>query len=365
MGPAEADPVTVALLADPGLPATLAEKLAGDLPSLLDRHVADDRPWQIKTACQRLRADQEGRIRLSELACPDTEITVFLTDLPRRAGRVPVVAETCAQADVALVSVPAAAAVRMRQRIAQAVVWAVAELHLPDRSGGAADAAPGGGSQRLGPFRRAVSRQDVTGVRYLGAGLHSRLRLLAGMVRANRPWRLVPSLSGAFAGALATGGLVVVNQTVWKIAASAGAGQLAGATALAVTALVAWLVIDHRMWEARSAHGEHDPVALYNATTVITLTIGVLSLYAGLLALGLLAQWVVISSRLLGQPFGHPAGWADRAMLAWLAASMATIGGAIGSGFESDEAVRQAAYGYRQRERRRQQDQARSQHDTR
>lgn len=148
---------------------------------------------------------------------------MFLTDLPRRAGRVPVVAETCTQAGVALVSVPAAGAVRMRQRIVRAVVRAVAELYLPDRSGEAVGTTPEDGGQRLGPFQRAVSRQDGAGVRYLGAGLHSRLGLLAGMVRANRPWRLVPGLPGAFAGALTTGGLAVVNQTVWKIAASVGA----------------------------------------------------------------------------------------------------------------------------------------------
>jgi hypothetical protein len=157
------------------------------------RAITDDRSWKIQTGRQRLQTDQEGRTGLFELGCPDADVAVFLTDLPRRAGRVPVVAETWTQAGVALVSVPAAGAVRMRQRIVRAVVRAVAELCLPDRSGEAVGTTPEDGGQRLGPFRRAVSRQDGAGVRYLGAGLHSRLELLAGMVRANRPWRLVPA----------------------------------------------------------------------------------------------------------------------------------------------------------------------------
>jgi hypothetical protein len=42
----------------------------------------------------------------------------------------------------------------------------------------------------------------------------------------------------------------------------------------------------------------------------------------------------------------------DHALLAWVTTSAAVVGGALGSGLESDEAVRRAGYGNREAERR-------------
>jgi hypothetical protein len=55
----------------------------------------------------------------------------------------------------------------------------------------------------------------------------------------------------------------------------------------------------------------------------------------------------VITKHVLAGALDREVGTRDYATLAWFVASLATIGGALGAGLESDEAVREAAYATR------------------
>jgi hypothetical protein len=167
------------------------------------------------------------------------------------------------------------------------------------------------------------------------------------MVRANRPWRLIVRLARALAAATAAVAFALVTSDLWVLADALNWLRLLVLTVLSVGATVVWLIVSHRLWEARQARGSRQQTVLFNAATTLTLLLGAAWLYAALFALTFGAAAVVIDAAVLGKALGHDADVGDYATLAWMASSLATIAGGLGAGLESDEAVREAAYGYR------------------
>jgi len=117
---------------------------------------------------------------------------------------------------------------------------------------------------------------------------------------------------------------------------------------------VAWLVIDGELWDRPD---DDSPQArersrLYNASTVLTLTAGVLICYLALYLVNLVWALFVLDPAVMGGYLHAQLGYGDLFVLAWFVASAATVGGGLGSGLESDEAIRAAAYSKREEERR-------------
>jgi hypothetical protein len=101
------------------------------------------------------------------------------------------------------------------------------------------------------------------------------------------------------------------------------------------------------LWERPPRTGSaREQVIMFNLVTLATVVIGVLALYGALLAINLVGAFLLVPRQSLADALGHKASVASMAELAWLATSVATVGGALGAGLETDEAVREAAYGY-------------------
>lgn len=355
--------VVLGLLAPPQIPEEFVGALAVDLPGMLSERVSDQVSWKIPTIRDPRVPDVEGGGETIDDVREwkhreGWDLAVCLTDLPLFSGERVVVADASRQQDAALVSVPALGALRRHRHTREAIVRFVDEvlskgLEL-DREDGqhevGSEHRPDG---RLAAIGRIVPSSEGGHLQLVAPAPRGRLQLLAGMVRANRPFRVILGLSYALAASFATGAYVLVTPSIWELGNASGWGRLLALMMLSVTAMVVWLIIVHDLWErpSRSSQEARQRAQASNATTTITLTVGTLSLYAALFTLILLAAGIFVPAGFLQSTVHHPIGFADYVILAWLASSLATVVGALGSGLETSVDVRDAAYSYH-RERR-------------
>jgi len=182
----------------------------------------------------------------------------------------------------------------------------------------------------------------------------TRWRLLLGMVFANRPWLLVPGLKAALVAALATGAVATINSTVWLLTGSFSWWRLTVAMIASIALVVGWLVIDGELWDRPDLDSAEarERSRLYNISTLVTLTTGVLICYLALYLVNLIWALFILDPAVMGSYLHASLDYSDLFVLAWFVASAATIGGALGSGLESDETIRAATYSKREEERR-------------
>ena len=130
--------------------------------------------------------------------------------------------------------------------------------------------------------------------------------------------------------------------------------RLVVATIASIALVVAWLVIDGELWDRPEddSPGARERSRLYNASTLVTLTVGVSICYVALYLVNLAWALFVLDPAVMGGYLNASLGYSDLFVLAWFVASAATVGGGLGTGLESDDAIRAAAYSKREEERR-------------
>lgn len=350
-----ARPVVIGVLAVPGLAQDLGRSLEDRLPDALrERHSEVD--WKVEfddeslseelTSVRELKKDARERMRAE-----GWDMAVVLTDVPLRSGRRPVTAHASAHLRVGLVSVPALGAVRLEERVEDAV------LNLVDGMLGehVSRFGPRRGRERrmAGRLRELASpigaprvREEGT-IRFSTAVLAGNLRLLAGMVRANNPSLVVARLSRVLAAAGGTAAYALSSSSIWTIADGASPLRLALISLGTVTATIVTLIVSHDLWERVRRREEREQVVLFNVATVLTVLIGVATLYLALVLIALGCAYALIAPGVFAQQLGHPVGLGDHLQLAFLTSAVATLAGALGSLTESEFAVREAMYRYR------------------
>ena len=355
--------VTLGLIPAPDIPEKIAQELASELPDLLSSRVDGGVSWDVAVVVDPLTGtDREAPEILDEcrekMLSEGWDLALCLTDLPvYRGGRL-VAADVSSERGVAGLSLPAMGALRLRRRSREATLRLAQELyekvHEPEADATLKRSPRSTGF--VGPFRRVdppdedMAAMDVD-ARFAATGPLGHIGLWSGMVLANRPWRMLPAFKGAIAAAFATGAYALVITTLWLLADSVGWARLLLLMVTAIVAMVAWIIVAHHLWERPDEPDQREWAALYNGVTVLTVSVAVLAAYAILFALIFLAAWVFVPGSYFQTILKHPVGFGEYLTLSWLAASLATVAGALGASLEDEETVREASYGYRQRRR--------------
>jgi hypothetical protein len=349
------------LIVTPAIDREVAEELRDDLTEAL----ADRYPqvaWEINLAHEKLASPPAHLTELvaaarDRLLAEDWDLAVAVTEVPLRISRRPLVSHASRSHSVALVSLPALGVVQRRRRLLSGVLDAIARLigDRPEEGGGRSPAARLGVERRLAELAADVDEDpDGQGVIFLARVLSGNIRLLAGMVWANHPWRLVGHLWRAMLGAVAALVFALVQVESWQIATTLSPVRLAIPTIASIAAAAVALIIAHQLWEQAPDPRVREQVALFNLVTTATVLFGVGVLYLSIFLVSLLGAVVLIEPSLLARSIGreHADIWAYL-RLAWLASSLGTIGGALGATLETDETVREAAYAHQPEDERR------------
>jgi hypothetical protein len=354
--------LVLGLIAAPGPATELAASLSPELPHELAARLPGVQ-WDVRLVSDRL---VEAPVETSGLIAAARErllkegwhLAVCITDLPLASRRRPVIAYTSPTHGVAVVSLPALGAIDVRRRALRAVVRLVGALLTEYGDLGVGDT----GNERQRRTVRAKemaglgrhTEEDEHGVRLVANAITGNIRLLLGMLRANRPWRAVIRLSSAVVAALGIAVLSLVNGFIWQIGDSGGLLRLGGLAVASILALVLTLILGGKLPEQipRSEGPVDHPAAreqviLFNVVTVMTVVIGVVVLYLVLFALTVAVSFLLLPPDQVARQLGHPVGPATLMAIGWLAASLATVGGALGAGLEKSSRIREVAYTYR------------------
>jgi hypothetical protein len=346
--------IVVGLVATPpDYPAQVVARLAAELADRLAERVDADVRWTVREGWGEVAPRRGGGVEalLDDLARRRVDarwdVAICLTDLPLHTERVPLVAQTSARRRVAMVSLPALG-LRQLRAVRIAVPDLVGRLltDISDERVPPAGWAPAELASRVAAVRRVVGEAHAGELGYVASRLIGRMRLVTGMVRANRPGRALLGLSKLLVGAFGTAAIALTTNTIWQMGDALGGLRLTVIMLLGLTALVAWLIIAHDLWEKPDRETPTELARMFNLGTILTLTLATVVSYLVLFAGTALAAALLIDTSVLEQTLQRPVDVTDYLTLAWIVSSLATVGGAIGSGLEDEETVRAAAYGY-------------------
>ena len=325
---------TVGLMADPGVPRRVAVAIADDLADDLSRELGGR--WRVEVDQETLPLGPDGEIRLTEhaprlLQEHDWDFVLYLTDLATRSDGDPLLYDVSGSTTAALVCIPVFGIVGVRSKVRKLALKLVRA-----------------GTHQSGLGAPATDDLPPEHCR----GFVNKARLLTGMVRNNRPTRMMTALTGVVAAGAGTGAFGICYGSIASLSVALHPLRLLLISVMGVLTLVVWLILRNGLWTRPDDGLTASNRRMDNAATVLTVGTGVGIMYLGLLAAMFVLAITVMDAGYLETQLERPVSILDYVHLAWLSSCLGAFAGALGSNFDNEDAVREATYSLRWHERR-------------
>ncbi|SDJ46450.1 hypothetical protein [Salimicrobium halophilum] len=370
--------ITVGIVTAPGYANKIGEGLHYALPSLLQEYISSDVEWDVDYIYSPLTGYTEEKDEVLEALMDMKEengwdMALTLTDLPLFNGRKLVVAEANGTEDVGMISIPGLGASPLIKRIRESVLQLISEIYegsgqeernrvqkkVGEMDGrksekrNAFELIRKRGFDRLSPIEREAPEEgENSEVRFtVQSRIRGALRLITGMVRANRPWMLFPAFMKVVILAFTTGTFALIFPTLWRLTNSYNLWRLIMINGIAIMLLVFWIIAAHKMWERKSDHSNSYMRKLYNSTTFLTLFTTVSFYYTILFLCFQVIVFVLLPKEFVAGEMNGTMKTESYFFIAWTATSISTIISALGSTIEDENVVLSGTYGNRQRQR--------------
>lgn len=373
---------SLGIVTPPGYPKELSKTISEQLPDMLKYYVKDDCEWQVEALIDPLTGVTEDPEEVFEAGLKkkeeeDWDYIVCLTDLPFFHDRKPIMAEASTNDKIAIITLPGLGSTPLLKRVRQSILQLVNEMYygsgeedrekaqerLQSKEDGEHKNLKKKGSRRLvekrgidrfSPIKRVTPDEEDTymDVRFIvQSRISGALRVLTGMVRANRPWAIFPAFMKVIIFAFATGSYALVFPTLWRLSNNYSSWRMLLLTILSISLMVGWIILAHNLWEKQRKDRAPYLRKLYNMTTLLTLGVTVVIYYFILFVMFSVAVVVFIPMGLLESEVSGAVGYDNYFYIAWTATSISIIIGALGSALENEEVVLSSTYGYRQQQR--------------
>lgn len=363
--------ITVGLISTPGLPADLGTELVKELPELLEKTIGSQVTWETEVTVDPLVGVAEDFNQVLEKANNikqenGWDYAITLTDLPFFFEKKLVAANANLENGIAQISIPSYGLFPTRKSVRKTLLklmenlyaGSFSELEKPEQTRAGRRKHKKTGKT---PFPVSFTKREEGYSNQSGADLRyvitprviGYIQVLLGMTRANRPWKAFFSLYKVLALAFATGTYISIFSTPWQLSIIYSNYRMIFLMLLAIFGMVTWIIFSQNLWEKPSEHGKKRWRQLYNGTTFLTLLslfcinyIVLFGMFSISISLFVPPELFQVSLGMDSEPEIH-----YYFSLVWFITSAGTLAGAIGSGLEREENIRDITYSFRQQQR--------------